>query len=86
MVHPVVGLLAVYDDISIVLFISRYMLVMEVEKIAIRPFMAWHLLECMGNAELYGWERVLAFHAVRLQQLEYGRVMWAGEETKLKFR
>ena len=44
---------------------------MEVEKPAVRPLMATHLVELMGDAKLYGWECVHAFHALWLQQLEY---------------
>ena len=48
-----VGKLAVYDNISIPLFISGCMLGMEAEKPVIRPFMANHLVEPTGDAKLY---------------------------------
>ena len=40
----------------------------EVEKPDIRPLMvaAAHLVELMGDAQLYGWVFVCAFHAVLL--------------------
>ena len=59
----------VYDKISLVLFVNSYMLVMEVENLAVRPHMVHHLQEVMSDTELYGWERVCVFHAVWLQQL-----------------
>ena len=39
----------------------------------------------MGDPEVYGWEYVRAFHAAWLLQLEHCHIMWADEETKLKF-
>ena len=39
----------------------------------------------MGDAEPYSWE-LRAFHTIWLQQLEQGRVNWADEEVKLKYR
>ena len=66
-----------YDNISVPLFVSRYMQAMETDKPAIRPLMANHLVELMGDTELYGWEPVHAFHAVWLQQLMHGQVKWA---------
>ena len=75
-----------YDNISIALFVSGYMLMMEAEKLAITPLMAQHIQERMGDAELYRWEPVHACHAVWLQQLQHGRVTQADEESKLKFR
>ena len=62
------------------------MQVMEAEKPAIRPLMATHLQELMGDAELYGWESVRTFHVVWLQQLDHDMVTWADEDAKLKFR
>ena len=45
---------AMYDNISIPLFIGGYMLVTKAEKPTIRRFMTHHLVERMGDAELYG--------------------------------
>ena len=47
--------LAVYDDISIALFVIGYMQVMEGEKPADRTLVAKHIQELKGDAELYGW-------------------------------
>ena len=54
------------------------MQVMHTEKPAIRPLMIKHLQELMGHAELYGCESEHALYTVWLQQLEHGRVKWAG--------
>ena len=58
-----------YFNISIQLFVSGYMQVIEAGQASIRPFMANHVIDLMGDAELSGWEPVHAFHAVWLQQL-----------------
>ena len=50
---------AMYNELSINLFVSRYLTVMEAEKL-------------MMDAERYGWEPVRAFYAVWLQQMENG--------------
>ena len=75
----------VHDDSSIPLFIGSYLAVMETKKPAMYPLMAQHLLELMGDVELYSWEPFGAFHAMWLQQLEHGHVTWASEDTKIKF-
>ena len=59
---------------------------MEADNTAVRPFMADHLVELIGDTELYGWAHVHAFYVVWLQQPEQGWVMWADEDAKLKFR
>ena len=45
---------SVYDSISVPLFVSGYMQAMEAEKPSVRPYMANHLIELIGDAELYG--------------------------------
>ena len=47
--------------------------------------MVTHFEELMCDAQLYGWQRVRAFHGVWLNQLEQGRATWQDEE-KLRFR
>ena len=49
----------------------------------VKAKMASHLEELMGNAELYGWERVRAFHGVWLNQLEQGWPTWEEGEEKI---
>ena len=45
-----------------------------------------HLSELIADAAIYGWESVLAFYAVWLQQLENGRADWGDEAKKLEFQ
>ena len=75
---------AEYKDISIPLFVSRYLAVMSAEKPSMHPLVADHLQNLMGDTELYSWETIRAFHAMWFQQLELGRVTWADEEVKVK--
>ena len=67
------------------LFVSSYIQIMEAENPATKALMASHLVEQMGDAELYGWKAVCAFHAIWLQQLEHGCVSWADDEAKIMF-
>ena len=46
------------DHISLALFVSRYLIVMEGEKYVVKPHMARHLQELMADTNLYGWEKV----------------------------
>ena len=71
-----------YDHISIPLLSSSYLKEMEAVKPAIRLLKANHLVELMGDAELYGWELVHVFNVVWLQQLEHSRVTWADEDAR----
>ena len=73
-------------DISIPLFVSGYLEVMEAETPVVYPLMDEHLQELMGDAELCGWEPVRAFHAVWLQQLKHGWVTWPETDAKVKYR
>ena len=54
LVYTAEGQPAVYDTISVPLFISGYMQAMEVEKPALKPLIAAHFVELMRNTELYG--------------------------------
>ena len=71
-VHTVAGKPAVYDDISMPLFVQGYLIVMEDEKEAVRDQMASHLQDLMSDSELYGWNKVQTYHAVWINQLEQG--------------
>ena len=64
----------VYDDLSIALFISGYLEVMDLEKPSLRQFMDSLLQELIADTELYGWKPVRAYHAIWLQQVENGQV------------
>ena len=83
-VYTATGKPAEYTGISILVFISGYLTVMATEKLSFHPLMAQHLHDLMGDAELYGWELVRAFHSIWLQQLEQGRVIWVDEDAKIK--
>ena len=47
---------AVYDEISMVLFIHGYLIVMEGEKEALKATMGTHLKDLMADTELYVWD------------------------------
>ena len=86
LVYSALGLPTIYDNISIPLFVSGCLTVMDAKRPPVMPLMAQHLLELMMDAEMYGWERVRAFHAVWLQQLKHGHVTWVDEDVKIKFQ
>ena len=54
------------------MFVKGYVIVMKTEEGAIKDKMATHLEELIADSELYGWERVRAYHRVLLNQLEQG--------------
>ena len=60
---------AEYESLSIPLFISGYIRIMDSQKLDIKALMSAHLTELMADTELYGWEAVQAFHAIWLQQM-----------------
>ena len=84
-VYTSTGQPAVYEEMSVTLFVSGLLMVMAREKIAIKPYMLQHMQELMEDAESYGWELIRAYHAIWLQQLEQGRVSWPDEEKKMKY-
>ena len=59
---------------------------MKGEKETVRVKMASHLEDLMGDAEIYGWEKVRAYHGVWLKQLELGWASWENEEEKVRFQ
>ena len=63
---------AAYEELLIPLFVQSYLIVMRGEKEGVRAKMASHLEDLMGDSELYGWERVRAYHGVWLNQVEQG--------------
>ena len=42
----------IYNDISIHLFVSGYLAIIEAERQPVRLFMAWHLQELIGDAKM----------------------------------
>ena len=71
---------------SITLFVSSFLMMMVGEKESVRPFILQHLQQLMEYMEVYSWEAIRACHAIWLQQLELGRVTWANEVVKMKYR
>ena len=59
---------------------------MKGEESATKDKMATHLDELMQDSELYGWQKVRAFHSVWLNQIEQGRASQLEHYTKLSFR
>ena len=76
---------AIYEDVSVMLFISMYLVVMETVKPMVKLHMSKHLKELMADAEVYGCNPVRDYHAVWLQQIENGRAKWSNEDAKLEF-
>ena len=52
------------EDISMPLFVQGYLSVKEGEKGAVISHLACHLKELMPDSELYGWDKVKAYHTV----------------------
>ena len=77
---------AAYEDLPTPLFVQQYLIVMKGEEEAIRAKMATHLEELMSDSELYGWDRVKAYHRVWLNQLEQGWAILEELDEKLRFR
>ena len=84
-VYTSAGKPASYQDISIPLFVQRYVIRMESEDSTIRQRMAAHLNVLVSAADLYRCDRTRAFHSVWLNQLEQGRCTRMDNEEKLRF-
>ena len=67
LVYTSVGQPAVYDQLSIPLFISGYVAVLDSVNSGVKEMMLKHLRELMADTATYGWEPVRAYHAVCLQ-------------------
>ena len=67
-----------YDQLSITVFVSSFLIVMAMEKESVRPYMLQHLQDLMADAELYSWEPARAFYAVWLQQSEQDCIIILG--------
>ena len=63
----VAGQPAVYEDLSVTLFVSGYFVVMDTSKQALKPIMVKYLKELrMADGEVYGWALVRAYNTVWL--------------------
>ena len=69
------GKAAEYEAMSVPLFVSGDVKIMDSQKSDIRAIRSTHLADLMTDSELYGWEAVPAFHAIWLQQMEQGRAL-----------
>ena len=65
-----------YKTLSVPLFVSGYVKVMDTETLASKSLVGAHLADLMADAELYVWEAGRAFHAIWLQQIEQGHASW----------
>ena len=77
---------AVYEQVSMPLFMSGYLCVLDRVKSGEKQIMLKHLKELMADASTYALEAVQAYHVVLLQQLENGQVDWYDADLKLEFR
>ena len=84
-VFTVDGQPCVYANLSVSVFVSGYVKLMDAKKPTAKALMATHLTELMADAELYGWEVVQAFHAVWQQQLEQYCASWEDQDMKMAF-
>ena len=57
-INTVEGKPAKYESLSIPLFISGYVRIMDAQKLDIKALMLAHLTELIADAELYRWEAV----------------------------
>ena len=66
MVYNSQGQPAVYDDMSVALFINGYLTVLGEESDEVRGYMFTHLQEVMEDTDVYGWRCVRIYHAAWL--------------------
>ena len=74
-VYTMAGKALVYDEISMLCFIQGYLITRNREE-AIRTQLSAHLKDLLADSELYGWDKVHAYHAVWLNQFKQGHVSW----------
>ena len=75
---------AIYDQLSSMAFVDRYITVMSIESPHIKVLMLNHLQELREEGEHYGWPVVSVYHAAWLQHVEQGWEAWGDEAAKLK--
>ena len=76
-----------YESLSIIMvFVTGFITIMDLQPEALRRRMSAHLKEIMGDGETFGWPVVRAYLVVWLQHLQLGRAMWDDEATRLKLR
>lgn len=75
----------VYEELSVTLFVSGYLAIMETVKPIMKQIMGKHLKELMTDAEVYRWAPVRVYHVVWLHHIEHGQAKCSDVDTKLKF-
>ena len=75
-----------YEDLSLSLFISGYVAIVDIVKPTQTEAMLKHLRELMADVEICWCEPVRAFHGVWVPQLENGSGDWGDEEMKVELR
>ena len=75
-----------YEDLSLLLFITGYLAIVDRVKPTQKEVMLKHPRELMANTESYRWKSVRAFHVLWFQQLKKSRADWGDEDKKLEFR
>ena len=63
-IYTSTGRYAKYGQLSIMLFISRYLVVMSAAKESVWLYMIQHLQDIMGDKHIYGWESIWSFHTI----------------------
>lgn len=74
-----------YEQLSLPLFVTGYLAVVNTVKSELNEVMLKHLHELMVDAATYGWEPLRIYHAVWLQQRENGWANWKKANCKLEF-
>ena len=80
------GRTTVYNSISCMAFMNRYLSIMALQMDILRNKMTIHLQEMMEDGKTFRWPVVHAYHVAWLQHLEQGRATWDYEATRLKLR
>ena len=75
-----------YQELSVPTCVQGYLVVMSGQDTKIRESMAHHIECLMSDCDLYGWEKVRAFHMVLLKQMEQGRLSWTDSDQIFNFR
>ena len=76
-----------YMDLSVSAFVRAYLIVLKSEQDSqVKEHIVLHLVDLMQDTDVYGWEKVRAFHASWMSQMEQRRCEWADADQKLKMR
>ena len=64
MVYASAGQPTVYEEMSVTVFVSGFLMVMVRGKDDIKPYMLQHLQKVMEDTKSYDWEPIQAYHTV----------------------